>query len=706
MRRIFAGFLSIYAMFVWSFSAQASEQIKQDASEELLFMDIPMVVTASKKAESVDVAPNVMYVFTREEMQERGIRNLQDLFRVIPGFQVNQKDIQLVAAVRGVAPNDSEKVALMYDGHVLNQVTEPDFFQGGSFPLQTLDRVEVIVGPGGVFYGGETLCAVINLIPRKDQDKSELSLTGGNFNSKTATLSFGKKIDATKNFTFAANYYSHDGFPAWDKNDVTSSARSLSEQPKVTGEVFPSMVMMGHGQYDDWTLNFFSQNSNQPDLHLQSNGVTDGRRFDYIYSMGIKNEHAVNDNWSTSFSLYGDLKRTAREVVFLSPGESGTQNNWDLMDTQYWAEYAVQYKNDKNYLQAGYQYKDSQHRQNYQFEWMPNEPYMVPPNGDIPAYPLSIVKIIDTNANGVYVSEEYKVSDKLSLTGAARADEDTVLCTEAIYVSPRAAVVYQANKNWTLKLMENTATRMAQTPQGTNLNQIWGNQLPAALQAQAPSWAISNPNILKPEVLTTYELQSINYFGKTRFSVDYYHQKLDDFTAWFGPRCNVGNFEGDGVEVDMRTKASDSLTLLANGAYNKNHFTTTAVVRTVTASGGESSSAFQLPSNPNGDVNGVPAFTANVGCEWQPVKKLFVSPTVRYTTSEPMDFDGTTWTYADNRAYLDLTIMMRDAFVKDMDIRLSGYNITDNKQPISTQWLTDSYTPQGASVELTVSQKF
>lgn len=84
------------------------------------------VVTASKAEESLDDAPNIMYVITREQIRRRGYKSLKDIFQIVPGFGVQQRDIQFVGQVRGIAPNDNEKFALMINGRIINQVTEPE----------------------------------------------------------------------------------------------------------------------------------------------------------------------------------------------------------------------------------------------------------------------------------------------------------------------------------------------------------------------------------------------------------------------------------------------------------------------------------------------------------------------------------------------------------------------------------------------------
>ena len=49
-----------------------ADEVNSDGVERLMFMEIPSVVTASKHAESIDNAPNAMYVVTEEQIKERG----------------------------------------------------------------------------------------------------------------------------------------------------------------------------------------------------------------------------------------------------------------------------------------------------------------------------------------------------------------------------------------------------------------------------------------------------------------------------------------------------------------------------------------------------------------------------------------------------------------------------------------------------------
>ena len=72
--------------------------------------------TASKKAESMDEAPNVMYVITAADIQKKGFKNLKDVLQPIPGFDLFLHELGQNVQVRGLAANENEKS--FWSGHM------------------------------------------------------------------------------------------------------------------------------------------------------------------------------------------------------------------------------------------------------------------------------------------------------------------------------------------------------------------------------------------------------------------------------------------------------------------------------------------------------------------------------------------------------------------------------------------------------------
>jgi outer membrane receptor protein involved in Fe transport len=737
----FQGFrLSMAGVFLFSMILFANEketravaETDQLSLEDLLHLK---VITASKAEESIDDAPNVMYVITKEQIRNRGYKSLKDIFQIIPGFGVQHRDLQFVGQVRGIAANDNEKIALMINSHIVNQTTEPEFFNAGGFPLDNLERLEIIVGPGGVFYGGETLCAIVNLITKKTNYSEVNGSIGGGLNTKAGeqifpnndlSLTAGKKVSEDASFFASGSYYERGGFDAWRSNSGNGRNANLASMKDLTGRVYPSYTMFVGSDFKNWSGQFWSQNSQMPDLHLHGNNAAiDGRRFDYINSGVIRNKSEWENGLTSSFEMSGDLKRTLRSIVKVGD-KSGVNPNWDLQETDLAMEAAVQHTiADRNFAQLGVQVKNQQLRHNYDFQWDPDKPYTFTQPvydsiaGDTDYVHLdnmrAIVTPTDCRAAGAYLSDKFTLNKYLKIVAAIRADRNNILDSvktrftkmSEVYYSPRAALLVNPIEKLHLKIMYNRATRLSITPQGSPLNHMWG----VDMKGLAPSWATANKNITRPEALSTYEAQAIYYWATSRFTINLWHQELKDFATWFSPRTNVGNFTGNGFEYEIFAPINPMISAWTNGALSTNNFDITANPKQYIAPGStEDVAQFQLPANTEGEVMAVPLFTANAGCDLKLIKKLYINPQVRYFTrqvmAEPvMNDPDMHFGYANNRVYVDLAVSYQNLLFDKLDVRGIIKNLTNNTELIGTQWFTDSYHPQGMTWEIDAFYRF
>lgn len=669
--------------------------------EELFMMEIPPVITASKKEESVNEAPNTMYVFTSDEIRRRGFRKMEDLLSIVPGMGVFHRDLQLVGQVRGVAPNDNEKIAIMIDGQIINNLTQPEIMSG-PVNFDAVERVEVIVGPGSVLYGPETLLAIVNLITRRTEGHTAtVSVGDDGLRSQSGTLSLGQRWEENKYLSFTGTYVEKEGF----SNEMSSSwprPDDTSYKPRGAGKLAPSFYFNGLGRFDDWTLQALSVNSQLLHLNAAQDAGVDRRRFDYVNSLTINKEERWSDSLTGAFRFSYGTKRQVWGTVDFPAGTSvgslkiGDPYDYDMSQAVYNAEYALQHKTDKNFLQGGVQYAHKQHRHNYIAFFNPDD------NAAADTDIAQIVDHVNTNILGGYLSEEFRVTDKLKLVGAVRADRDSSLRSNRhkVYASPRAAVVYAASRDWTTKLMYNTATRMP-APWNGPLNTIWGNDKPQVNPNFQGAFGGVNPTAEKPEVLRAVEWQNILQGARSRVSVNVYYQKLDDYITWFNPFTNAGDFEGQGVEADASYKPRNTLKLRAGGGYVKTQIRN------------------PLPANPfsahhavndKKEMLAAPQVMANAGFDWNIIRPLFLSATVRYFTKQPFGYQNAgdpapTYGYFYNRAYLDAALTWESLFER-ANVQLAGRNLTDDRRAAAAPQQRQTYTPRGVETSLTVSVKF
>lgn len=124
------------------------------------------VTVSSQKALTTRETPGIISLITAEEIQNVGARDLIDVLRLVPGFEVMQ-DLQFVMGLglRGSWANEG-KVLVMMDGQPFNDLLYQVVAVGNRFPVDAIERIEIIRGPGSAIYGGSAEYGVINIITK------------------------------------------------------------------------------------------------------------------------------------------------------------------------------------------------------------------------------------------------------------------------------------------------------------------------------------------------------------------------------------------------------------------------------------------------------------------------------------------------------------------------------------------------------------
>ena len=130
-----------------------------------------IIVTATRRAESVQDIPLNIAAVGGEQIAEQGLTELADLLPFVPGINVVDRGgrqgnpiivrgLNLDGLGSGDGQNDGGGTVATYIGEI------PLFVD---LKLNDLERVEVLLGPQGTLYGAGTLGGAIRYIPRKPQ---------------------------------------------------------------------------------------------------------------------------------------------------------------------------------------------------------------------------------------------------------------------------------------------------------------------------------------------------------------------------------------------------------------------------------------------------------------------------------------------------------------------------------------------------------
>ena len=198
-------------------TAQPSSQNLAAASlEDLMNIEVTSV---SKKEQSLSKTGAAVFVISREDIRRSGATNIPDLLRMVPGVEVAQiASNQWAVTIRGFNVVYANKVLFLIDGRSV-YVTgfSGIYWDEMNVPLENIERIEVIRGPGGTVWGANAVNGVINIITRSSADTKGglVSMNGGSRGSGSALVQYGSDAGASGAFRVFGRYANigHSSFP-------------------------------------------------------------------------------------------------------------------------------------------------------------------------------------------------------------------------------------------------------------------------------------------------------------------------------------------------------------------------------------------------------------------------------------------------------------------------------------------------------------
>ncbi|HSZ75418.1 MAG TPA: TonB-dependent receptor [Rhizomicrobium sp.] len=189
-------------------SARADDVDPFALSPEQLFD--ATVVSVSKTAEKLGDAPAAVFVLSSEDIARSGATSIPELLRLVPGVDVARGGAASWAVgVRGFNGVLTDKLLVLIDGReVYDPLFSGVYWDVQDLPLQDIERIEVIRGPGATLWGANAVNGVINIITKKaSQTKGALlKVTAGNQDRAIVTARYGGDIDDNIHMRIYAKY--------------------------------------------------------------------------------------------------------------------------------------------------------------------------------------------------------------------------------------------------------------------------------------------------------------------------------------------------------------------------------------------------------------------------------------------------------------------------------------------------------------------
>jgi outer membrane receptor protein involved in Fe transport len=251
----------------------------------------PVTVTATRVERPLGGVPASIVVIDSSQIERSSAQRLDDVLRVVPGFQLFRRQSSLVAqpttqgaTLRGIGATGASRALVLVDG-----IPVQDPFGGwiywGRIPVEGIERVEVVRGGGSSLWGNGAMSGVINVITRAPRaDSVRVMAEGGNRGTRNVATTLGDAWGPVAAQLDAA-YYDTGGYYLVSSGErVAFDTRADSRDLNV-------------GARADWTLS--------PLVAARFAA----RYFDERRDNGTELTHNDTDNFSAQAGIEGETRR-------------------------------------------------------------------------------------------------------------------------------------------------------------------------------------------------------------------------------------------------------------------------------------------------------------------------------------------------------------------------------------------------------------
>jgi iron complex outermembrane receptor protein len=190
--------------------------IEQLSRQEVVVPSLDVEVTSVSRQEStIGRSPAAVFVITQEMIRRSTANNIPDLLRMVPGMEVAQIDANSWAITcRGFNSMYANKLLVQIDGRsVYTPLFAGVLWYMQDVPLEDVERIEVIRGPGATVWGANAVNGVINIITNNAGDtQGPLLRVGGGYPTDRdfATLQYGGRVGRGLKYRVYGKYF-NDG---------------------------------------------------------------------------------------------------------------------------------------------------------------------------------------------------------------------------------------------------------------------------------------------------------------------------------------------------------------------------------------------------------------------------------------------------------------------------------------------------------------
>ncbi len=558
-------------------SSQLQAEMLAAAEEDLmlLYEDEEMISIATGTYKPIHLAPSVAHVITAEDIKTSGATKLDQVLEMVPGIHVSLSTVNrlnYVYSIRGIHTGQNPQALILMNGHPFRSASSGARPNGFHYPVENIERIEVMRGPGSAVYGADAFAGVINIITKDADSLAGLSAgaRSGSFGSQSVWLQNGQTLNDW-DVAFSFEYLDSDGD---DERIINSDAQTGLDAIFTTNaslapgtldtryEVLNTQLEMLRDEWKvllwNWQLKDGGNGAGggqalDPMGHLENNTLM----LDVEY-----NNPNYSDNWGLKSNLnyhrldehgYMNIYPAGANIGFgvLANGLIGNPGGV-TQDLSY--EVVGFYKALQNHqlrFSAGVIHSEMETKETKNF----GSGVTLGTLTDVSGTPNIFMPNSKRNIAFVSAQDEWRLASDWELTAGIRYDDYSDFGNTT---NPRLALVWATDYNLTSKLLYGRAFR---APSFGELHYI-NNPV-----------TLGNKNV-QPETIDTLELAfdyRPNFDVHTMLSLFTYKVKdLIDFAASGGGNKTAQNAtdqDGYGLEAELEWDLTDTFVLKTNYAW-------------------------------------------------------------------------------------------------------------------------------------------
>lgn len=577
----------------WAVLAAAAHAQSAPVAQTVLATDVAsvdeVVVTAERRETNLQNTPLAISAFTPQTLRDRSAGSIRDLAGQIPNLTIARANISYTTqtySLRGVGEADpiQEPVLAVYvdDVYVPRQI-------GSMIDFNDVERVEVLRGPQGTLYGRNSSAGALRIVSRDPGPVGRIDVSAGlgNYGDKEVHATVSGPIVADKLFA-SLSYVHHDrdgvtydptlghdvnrvdldalrGKLLWTPTDKLNVELTLTGvRDRSDSRSYIPAVQPG-GVFDKRT----SYSEVPPYQHLNQGSASLKVRYDLSPDFNLR-----------SITAYGGFD--LNPVNYDNDGQAALiQKNLIHYNDQYVTQEVqfngavgpVTFTSGGFYLhERFFVQRDGYSRKNA----LPTDPTVTPSNYLF----LRAHNITTTDSYALFGEANWKITDKLSLTGGLRWTDESKdflfansnLNLAGQVVSP--SIAGEANDTW-VALTPKASVQYQWTPDILQYVTYSQGFKSGGFDNRATRLDLATLPF-NPEKVTAYESGFKTEWFDHRLRANlaaFYNDYTDLQVSFYDPvyvgsrRGNAGKARTYGVELETEARVASGLTLFANAGY-------------------------------------------------------------------------------------------------------------------------------------------